>query len=261
MPNHIVEKEQINALYLDFKQHYEAMKQQLQLASHRLAEEVHARRELEVSQEQRLSDMKRAIEVKQREIEQMQQRMTLPVDSDVMRMKIAKDMEMRHRMDMDAKQEEQERVQEQYYEAKRQLEVVKAQVESLKYEHEKELSDNKSKHSHEVSSLLLENQVLLSKADDTRTRELLRQLRHDLDAAKHRTTELLGEVADLRRERDLLKLDKNDMVVQHVKEMEEERNKRRCLESEKERVEIKHKAVEEERNKALSKLEKKQNEL
>jgi hypothetical protein len=35
-------------------------------------------------------------------------------------------------------------------------------------------------------------------------------LRRDLDETKRRTTELLGEVSDLRRERDLLKLEKNE---------------------------------------------------
>ena len=59
-----MEKEQINALYLDFKQHYEALKQQLSLANKRLGEEVQARKELEVVQDQRLNDMKRAIDSK-----------------------------------------------------------------------------------------------------------------------------------------------------------------------------------------------------
>ena len=45
--------------------------------------------------------MKRAIDQKQREIENMQNKMQLPIDSDIMRMKIQKDLESRHRMEMD----------------------------------------------------------------------------------------------------------------------------------------------------------------
>ena len=45
--------------------------------------------------------MKRAIEQKQRDIEHMQNKMTLPVDTDILRMKIAKDMEARHRIELD----------------------------------------------------------------------------------------------------------------------------------------------------------------
>jgi len=51
------------------------------------------------------------------------------------------------------------------------------------------------------------------KADDKRDRELIRQLRRDLDENKRRTTELLGETSDLRRERDLLKLEKNEHLI------------------------------------------------
>ncbi len=89
--------------------------------------------------------MKRTIEGQQREIEQMQQKMTLPIDTDIMRMKIQKDIETRHRADLDQKQQEVERLSESYYEAKRQLDVVKTQLETYKYESEKSLTDLKEK--------------------------------------------------------------------------------------------------------------------
>lgn len=60
----------------------------------------------------------------------MAQKMQLPVDTDILRMKISKDMEGRHRLELDAKQLECERLSEHYYEAKRQLEVFKAQLDS-----------------------------------------------------------------------------------------------------------------------------------
>ena len=50
-----------------------------------------------------MADMKRAIEMKQRELEQMHQKMSLPVDTDILRMKIAKDMESRHRIELETK--------------------------------------------------------------------------------------------------------------------------------------------------------------
>ena len=60
---------------------------------------------------------------------------------------------------------------------------------------------------------MIENQALQSRADDKRDRELIRQLRRDLEDNKRRTTELLSETGDLRRERDLLKLDKNEQII------------------------------------------------
>ena len=80
---------------------------------------MQARKELEQGLEARLSDMRRAIEHKQREIDQMANKMTLPIDTDIMRMKIQKDIEGRHRIEIEQKQHELERVGEQFYEAKR----------------------------------------------------------------------------------------------------------------------------------------------
>ena len=43
--------------------------------------------------------MQRKLEARQREIESMQTKMTLPVDSDIMRMKVLKEIEGRHRIE------------------------------------------------------------------------------------------------------------------------------------------------------------------
>lgn len=223
------------------------MKQQVSLSNKRLAEEIQARKDLEISQEQRINDMRRAIEQKQREIEQIQNKMALPVDTDILRMKIAKDIEVRHKIEMDQKQQEVDRLGDQYYEVKRQLEVLKAQLESVKYESDKEKNDVKEKHKQDVHELMLENQALQSRADDKKDRELIRQLRRDLDENKRRTTELLGEVSDLRRERDLVKMEKNELMMQYQRDLEEERNQKRVLQSEIERIGFKLKNSEEEK--------------
>jgi len=80
---------------------------------------MQARKELEQSFEKRMNDMRRAIEQKQREIETMANKMTLPIDADIMRMKIQKDIEARHRVEVDAKQQEIDRLSEHFYEVKR----------------------------------------------------------------------------------------------------------------------------------------------
>ena len=49
----------------------------------------------------RVNDMKRMLDLKQRELDQMAQKLTLPVDTDILRMKIQKDLEARHRIDIE----------------------------------------------------------------------------------------------------------------------------------------------------------------
>lgn len=49
----------------------------------------------------------------------MQAKMQLPIDTDILRMKIQKDIEGRHRIELDQRQAEVDRLSDQYYEAKR----------------------------------------------------------------------------------------------------------------------------------------------
>ena len=79
----------------------------------------------------------------------------------------------------------------------------------------------------------------MTKVDDRRDRELIRQLRRELDDHKRRTSEMLTENTELRRERDVLKLDKNEQLIQFTKDLEEERNAKRMIQSELDRVSFK----------------------
>lgn len=61
-----------------------------------------------------------------------------------------------------------------------------------------------------------------------------------MDDSKRRITEILGENTELRRERDILKLEKNELLIQFTKDLEEERNSKRILQSELERNQFKY---------------------
>ena len=99
----LAEKDQFSALYQDFKAHYDQKVGQSNQFQKRLGEEMQAKKELELGMEQRLNDMRRAIEQKQREIDAMANKMSLPIDADILRMKIQKDMESRHRVELEQK--------------------------------------------------------------------------------------------------------------------------------------------------------------
>mgnify|MGYP006874995356 CR=1 FL=1 len=54
-------------------------------------------------------------------------------------------------------------------------------------------------------------------------------MRRDVDDAKRRLIEAQQEALDLRKERDLLKIEKNELLIKNAKDVEEERNQRRVL--------------------------------
>ena len=86
-----------------------------------------------------------------------------------------------------------------------------------------------------------------SRADDKRDRELIRQLRRDLDENKRRITELLTDSSELRRERDTVKMERNELMIQFTKDLEEERNQKRTLQSDLDRITFKFNVSEEEK--------------
>ena len=63
---------------------------------------------------------------------------------------------------------------ENFYEAKRQLDITKTQLENQRHDAEKEVRDLKETTKREVNDLMVENQTLQTKADDRRDRELIR---------------------------------------------------------------------------------------
>ena len=59
-----MEKDQINALYEDFRGHYEQIKTQLAQYQKRLGEEIQNRKDIELNLESRLSDTRRLLDLK-----------------------------------------------------------------------------------------------------------------------------------------------------------------------------------------------------
>ncbi len=62
---------------------------------------------------------------------------------------------------------------------------------------------------------------------------------------------------ELRRDRDAIKLDKNEAIIKHSKEIEDERNLRRTLNTDNEKLKFKVRCLEDEVQKLTLKVEKK----
>ena len=58
----------------------------------------------------------------------------------------------------------------------------------------------------------------------SKDRDTTRQLRRDAEEVKRRLSESQQEAVLLRKDRDQLKIDRNEMLIKNAKEVEEERN-------------------------------------
>ena len=153
--------------------------------------------------------------------------MVLPIDTDILRMRVTKDIEARFRLDIETKTLEVEKMTEAYYETKRQFELVKTSMENHKYESEKIIQEMREKHKSELSEIYEENHSLQLRIEEQRDKDTVRQVRRDLEEYKKRYSDCNIEVCELRKERDALKLEKNDFIIKQAKEIEDERNLRR----------------------------------
>ena len=104
--------------------------------------------------------MKLVLENKQTEIEHLTQKMQLPVDQDILRMRIQKDLENKYRFELDSKAMELDKVSESYFETKRLYEAGKSELDSRKIEYEKVITDMRRRHSEELQELVNDNQAL-----------------------------------------------------------------------------------------------------
>ncbi len=100
-------------------------------------EEFTSKKDLEQQYEARLNDWRRALENKQKELDTISQKMVLPIDTDILRMRVTKDIEARFRLELETKTIELEKITDSFYECKRQLEIVKTTLENHKYESDK----------------------------------------------------------------------------------------------------------------------------
>ena len=168
------EKLQVDRLYQDQKAESERVKVERSHYQQRLIEEFTQKKELEAQYEARIGDWRRALEGKQKELDQIASKMVLPIDTDILRMRVTKDIEARFRLELETKSLELDKMTEAYYETKRQLEIVKSSFDSHKYESEKLLTDLRDKQRSEVNELFEENHSLQLRVEESRDRDAVR---------------------------------------------------------------------------------------
>ena len=130
-------------------------------------------------------------------------------------------------------------------------------MEGSRYENEKFVNDLRNRHKAEAEQLSEENHSLHLQLEDSRDQEQIRKLRRDVDEGKRRISDLSAELIEVRKERDLAKMEKNDLLIRHAKEIEEERTTKRVLQTENDKLKFKAKCLEDDVHKMSLKAEKK----
>lgn len=78
---------------------------------------------------------------------------------------------------------------------------------------------------------------------------MIRKLRRDMEEVKRRLSDSQMDCSEARKERDQIKLERNEQIIKHAKELEEERTSRRVLSSETDKLKFKVKCLEDDLHK------------
>ena len=96
------------------------------------------KKEIEIQFDTTIRNLKNSIEQKQKEIEEIQTKVMPILDQDMIKIKLINELEVPHKLQMEAKNIEVEKLQDENYELKRQIEMSLAKNDALKQEKEKE---------------------------------------------------------------------------------------------------------------------------
>ena len=118
---------------------------------HKYLNILNEKKEMEVNFDSSLRNFKMAIEQKQKELEDVQSKVIPSLDHDMIRIKIINELEMPHRQQIESKDHEINRLHDQIYELKRQLDISNTKLDGLKFEAEKDIKSLKEKHQVTIS--------------------------------------------------------------------------------------------------------------
>ena len=220
-------------------------------------EELVDKKERRGKYEAEMARLRQEIDRRHREIEEVQAQSVDPMDMDILRVRIKKEFETSHSMELEEKQIIIGQLKSERDELHRELDFLNIKHENLKLDSQRTIDSNKLKHREELQSLIKENESLQSQIEMSKDRDMLRQARRELDEAKRRIEEYQKDCNELRKERDSLKDQKNDLTINHNRDIEEERTRKRESTSLNDKLKFKIRSLEDDFQKQVIENDKK----
>lgn len=240
------EKDNLQDIHEEFKQHYEKLKRECSEVSRRHLETIAEKKHLEAEYESQLKHLRGLLEQREKILDEQRSKALLPTDTDMLRAKIAREIEAPYRQKMENLTQEIDRVESELSEVRRSNILLKSEMEANNANHSKYVADLKQKYQSQISDLMSEVQVLNEHLDDEKDKELIRTVKREAEEYKRKALELQRELGELRRQRDDLKLEKNTISIDHTKQIEQMKMRERKALSELEDQQLEMQKVKEE---------------
>ena len=111
------------------------------------------------------------------------------------------------------------------FEWKRKFELINSEYETFKNDAIREIDMIKDSHKSEVREFLYKIQLLNEKGDSNVDKESYRNIRSELDSYRKNFNELQAEISNLRKDKEALLIERNEIKLNLLKELDQEKLK------------------------------------
>lgn len=189
-----------------------------------------------------LSQWRAELEIKSKQFEELKDQIIPPHELEEIRFRMAEELELPNREKCNALEAELERSREDYFQIRRQVEKLKIEKDQLHAEHEQNMLEAAEKHRAVENELNIRISALQVALEDTTEVEELHNLQRELTGSRLREKSLVQELAEVRTEKELMRVAK-ERASQDTREKIEEvqtDQQRRDLQVEELRRKVQH---------------------
>ncbi len=232
-----IELSSIRNLYDDLKKFNENLRKQVNEDNAKIIALRNELQNKEKNYENQLASMKSDFDKKE-EIYQEKITKISAYNPDGQRNKIKNEIAIEFNQILMQKDNEIEQQQNVIKELNSKYELLLAEYETFKNDALREITTQREVHKTETNNLLNKIQIQSDKTGSNIDKDIFREMKNELDQSRHQISELTSEVEKLRREKESLTIERNDIKINTMKDNDKEKFNNKVLFSENERNKI-----------------------
>jgi predicted nucleic acid-binding Zn-ribbon protein len=204
------------------------------------------KRAIELQMTDNLRKLETIINQKQREMEELQLRVLNTIDIDLERMKIKNKLELEYSQEIENKQSRNDQLSDELSELKRDYELLRTKDNSISRDHEKATDFIKESHKLQITGLVKEIKDLQEQLSSDIYKDKYNETRRDSEHLKGKLDLLNKELNDSNIELERVRREKNDILINNARLLENERVEKRELKAIYDKLSVRSRYLEEE---------------
>ena len=239
------ENQKVNVIYKETKENHQNLKKENKEMSANLLEVSENKRQLELKMSESLRGLQLALNMKQKEMEDLQNKLLSSVDIELERMKIKNKLELIYTQENEFKQNKIINLNEDLDDTKRNYELINTKYHSMVRDHEKTVDFIKQAHKTQVNELMDEIGNLQNQVSTDIYKDKYHEIKRESEHTKGTLSLLEKEINQTSLELETVRREKNDLLINNSNLLDKERSDKRELKSMYDKLSVRSKYLEE----------------